>query len=100
LFGWGGRFSICGIFGLSNLSPLDFEQRIDCLLTVPQDRTQLRTAPISRTNNLSQRNGGSGQIGADGAAQEPLLVEDANFTQITRVDTERYRFSDISCEGR
>ena len=71
-----------------NLSPLDIEQRIDCLLAIAQNRAQFRAAPVPRTNDFFQRDGGStSQVRTNCPAQEPLPVEDTNLAQIARVDT-------------
>ena len=61
------------IFFLRDFSALQIEQRIHGGLTVPQDAAQFPSSPISGTENLSERNGLTGEFSADGPAQELVL---------------------------
>src|SRR6202034_2936465 len=76
LFGWRRRF---GIFGFRDFSPLDFQQSIDCMLAVPQDRAHRTPTPIPGEDNLSQRDRFPSQFGANGTAQKPHTVKHANL---------------------
>jgi hypothetical protein len=70
---------------LWNVSTLDFEQRLDGILSVSQDAPQFSAPSIPGSKNLSKRNCGSSQVSADSPAQESVLVEDADLAHITRV---------------
>jgi hypothetical protein len=76
------------------------EQRIHGCLPIPQDTAQLTPTPIQGTENLSKRNCCASQFCADGPAQKPLVMEDADLGHVSRIDPQVDRFANVRCQRR
>jgi len=61
------------------------------VLPVTKNPAQLSPPLIPGTDNLSQRDSGTGQLGTHGPAQKPLSVEDAQLSQIARIKAQCHR---------
>ena len=88
------------IFLLRYFPTLHFEKRIHGNLPVPQDTAQLTPTPIPGAENLSKRNCYSGQFCADRPAQEPVIMEDADLGDVSRIETQGDRFANVRCQRR
>jgi hypothetical protein len=67
-------------------------------LPVAKYTAQLSSPPIPGTENFSERNGSTGQLGAYSPAQEPIPVEDADLGHVPRVKPQCHRFSNVGCQ--
>src|SRR5207244_4516706 len=83
-----------------DFSALQVEQRIDGGLPVPEDAAQFPALPVASTEKLSKRNCGPSEFRTDGPAQKLVLVEDADFGHVPRVETQRYGFPDVRRKRR
>jgi hypothetical protein len=54
-------------------------------LTISKDATQFPPPPVSGAENFTERNGLTREFGTDGAAQELVLVEDADLRYVPRI---------------
>ena len=89
-----------GICSLRRLSALEVEQPRHGGLTIAQDPTQLSPSAIAGAEDLTERNCLACKLGADRAAEEPVLVENAHLAEVAWIVPQRHGFSDVCGQGR
>ena len=85
-------FPICCTPDSSTSEP---DECVDGILSITQGHTQLPSPLIARTENLPKRNCGSSQFRADRLAQEPILVENADFGHVSGIKPQSDCLADI-----
>ncbi len=61
---------------------------------------QFPPLPVASAEKLSKRNCGPSEFRTDGPAQKLVLVEDADFGHVPRVEAQRYGFPNVRRERR
>jgi hypothetical protein len=74
------------------------KQRVYCFQSIFHDCSQLFPASFPRIHNLAQWDCLASQVSRYSATEEPLAVEDADFTHVPRIESDRDVLTDVSRE--
>ena len=81
------------------MAATQLEKAVDCAAPVAQSFGEFLPAQLASTDNLMQLNTLARQIRGDGATEELIAMENADFTHVAWIEAHSHVFTDIGSQG-